>query len=144
MSSRAEVVQRPAPLLVPLVEEGWLEGEVPRLAVERYLAPLFTAGVDTIVLGCTHYPLLRGTIEAVTRSAAAKVGSDPDGEIAVVDSARATAAELARFLEERDMRRDGDGGLSILVTDHPARFAEVASRFLGRSIDGLAVSAIDL
>jgi len=62
-STRAEVIGQPAPLLVPLVEEGWIEGEVPRLVVQRYLAPVLDRGAGTIVLGCTHFPLLRGTIE---------------------------------------------------------------------------------
>jgi glutamate racemase len=62
VSTRAEVVGQPAPLLVPLAEEGWTDGEVPRLVVRRYVEPLAKAGVDVVVLGCTHYPLLRAVI----------------------------------------------------------------------------------
>ena len=67
MSTRAEVHTRAAPLLVPLVEEGWLVGDVPRLAVERYLQPFAALDVDVVVLGCTHYPVLRDTLESVAR-----------------------------------------------------------------------------
>ena len=63
VSTRAEVIGQAAPLLVPLAEEGWTEGEVPQLVVRRYLQPLAEAGVDVVVLGCTHYPLLRTVIE---------------------------------------------------------------------------------
>jgi glutamate racemase len=62
LSTRYEVVALPAPLLVPLTEEGWIEGEVPRLVVRRYVEPLIAAGASVIVLGCTHFPLLKGLI----------------------------------------------------------------------------------
>src|ERR1700729_3234091 len=67
ISTRAETVGQAAPLLVPLAEEGWTDGEVPRLAVRRYLEPLAKANVDVVVLGCTHYPLLRVVIEHEAR-----------------------------------------------------------------------------
>src|SRR5271166_2618715 len=68
ISTRAEVLGQAAPLLVPLAEEGWIEGDVPRLVVRRYIEPLAVAGVDAIVLGCTHYPLLRSVIEQEVRA----------------------------------------------------------------------------
>lgn len=126
LSTRAEVKGQPAPLLVALAEEGWLEGEVPRLAVRRYLEPLVRSGARTIVLGCTHFPLLRSTIESEA--------ADLAGEhVAVVDSAEATALELESFLAERSLSSTGEvpGSLDLLVTDLPKTFAEVASRFLG-------------
>lgn len=138
VSTRAEVRQLPAPLLVPLVEEGWLDGEVPTLVVRRYLEPLVAEGIDALVLGCTHYPLLAPIIR---EEAARLAGRD----IAVVDSAEATAAELAGLLADRDLSRAADTGeLSLMVTDLPGRFAEVAARFLGRDVAGLPVAAIDL
>jgi len=91
LSTRYEVRAQAAPLLVPLVEEGWVDGDVPRLAVQRYLAPLIEAGVRVIVLGCTHYPLLKPLIETV----AADLAHEP---VAVVDSADATAEEVAELL----------------------------------------------
>lgn len=135
LDSRVEVVQEPAPLLVPLAEEGWTAGAVPEEVVRRYLAAFESRDVDTIVLGCTHYPLLRAVIEAQGRAAL--------GEgLAVVDGAEATAATLERILDDRELRRGGDGGLRITVTDLPDRFQEVASRFLGAEVG--EVEAIDL
>jgi glutamate racemase len=124
LSTRAEVVAHAAPLLVPLVEEGWLEGDVPRLAIRKYLEPLARANVDALVLGCTHYPLLRPLIEEEARALL------PDVE--VVDSAHATAAELATLLRSRDLANAGAAGeIELLVTDRPRSFAEVTERFLG-------------
>ena len=138
LSGKAELFQQAAPLLVPLAEEGWLDGAVPTEVVEHYLAPLASAQVDALILGCTHYPLLAGII----REVAARVLS-PD--VRVVDSAVATAAELTELLEARELaRKDGPGDLRILVTDLPGRFAEVASRFLGRDVDETVVEQIDL
>src|SRR6185503_8514139 len=64
VSTRTEVIGQAAPMLVPLAEEGWVEGEVPRLVARRYLEPLVRARVGCVLLGCTHYPLLAGVIEA--------------------------------------------------------------------------------
>ncbi len=126
VSTRAEVSAHPAPLLVPLAEEGWLDGEVPRLAVRRYLEPLAEAQVDVVVLGCTHYPLLRATIEQQAREL---IGE----HVRVVDSAHATASELATLLQERGLRasRQAPGDIELLVTDRPRSFAEMTARFLG-------------
>jgi len=125
-----QVFQNAAPLLVPLAEEGWLEGEVPRLAVRRYVAPLVAEGVDVLLLGCTHYPLLAGTI----RQELDALGSPA----AIVDSATAMASDVAIELARRQVeRREGEGSLECLVTDLPASFAEVAGRFLGRPVGGV-------
>jgi glutamate racemase len=137
LCTRTEVIGQAAPLLVPLVEEGWTEGDVPRLAARRYLTPLIQAGAHCIVLGCTHYPLLRDVIE---KEAAALAG----GPVAIVDSASATADEVATFLSERGQRatRKERGGLELLVTDLPKTFADVAARFLGEPVG--RVEQVDL
>jgi glutamate racemase len=139
ISTRVEVLTAPAPLLVPLVEEGWLDGEVPRLAVERYLEPLVRAGARVIVLGCTHYPLLAPVIGAVAKELARE-------EVTIVDSALATAEDVAAWIaDERILRASGRSGvppLEILVTDRPASFQAVATRFLGA--DAPDVTQIDL
>jgi glutamate racemase len=137
--TRAETCMAAAPLLVPLAEEGWTEGEVPSLVVRRYLEPLVRAGIDTLVLGCTHYPLFRSEISRELTALSGKT-------IPVVDSAEATAEELAAMLEERALaaQRPEGGRLRLLVTDVPKRFGEVASRFLGRPLTETAVEAIDL
>ncbi len=140
VDSRSEVFALPAPLLVPLAEEGWVEGEIPSLVIDRYLGNLAQHAVDTIVLGCTHYPLFRPLLDARARGLCGD-------STRVVDSAEATAHELRDFLLNRDLgttRSDRAGELSMFVTDIPGRFSEVASRFLGRAVDGLRVEQIDL
>jgi glutamate racemase len=129
LTTRAEVVAAAAPLLVPLVEEGWLEGEVPRLAVRRYVAPLVEAGARVFLLGCTHYPLVAPLVEEVARELS---GS----EVRVVDGAAATASELVRWIDDERIERAPSlardaRALELFVTDLPASFGEVASRFLG-------------
>jgi glutamate racemase len=126
-----------APLFVPLAEEGWVTGEVPRLAARRYLQPLAAVDVDTIVLGCTHYPLLSETIHQV---AADLLGH----EVAIVDSAEATAATLAKMLGVDEGSEEPAGSLEILVTDLPGQFGAAAARFLGKPLEGLDIRAIDL
>ncbi len=136
-STRAEVFGQAAPLLVPLAEEGWTDGDVPRLAARRYLEPLARAGVDVVVLGCTHYPLLRGVIEAEAHDL---MGPD----VGIVDSATAVADETREFLQTRGLDRiaEDGGGIELLVTDVPKTFESVATRFLGMALP--PVEQIDL
>lgn len=128
LSTRLEVVSEAAPLLVPLVEEGWLEGQVPELAVQRYLEPLIARGARVIVLGCTHYPLLRPIIEEVAR----RLAGEP---VDVVDSAIATARAISGMLDQGAIRRAGPAPgaerLKLLVTDQPVGFQRRADLFLG-------------
>ena len=129
-STRIETYGQAAPLLVPLAEEGWTSGDVPRLAARRYLEPLARAGVDVVVLGCTHYPLLLPVLEAEAKSL---LGD----HVTIVDSAHAVAAEVAGFLEQRALLREGKAGSTkLLVTDLPKSFDETASRFLGSEAGG--------
>ena len=131
-STRIETYGQAAPLLVPLAEEGWTDGDVPRLAARRYLEPLARAGVDTIVLGCTHYPLLFPVIASEAR---ALLGDD----VRIIDSAHAVAREVAAFLASRSLMRDaslGQGAVKLMVTDLPKSFDATASRFLGSEVDG--------
>jgi glutamate racemase len=137
LSTRTDVAGQAAPLLVTLAEEGWLEGEVPRLVVRRYLEPLVARGARCVVLGCTHFPLFRHLVE----SELAALSGAP---LPVVDSAVATAEDVAAFLAERGQatRRSESGSLKLLVTDRPKSFDEVAGRFLGEPIG--SVEQIDL
>lgn len=122
----ATVIAQPCPLLVPLAEEGWTEGEVAEAVARAYLAPLAEARVDALVLGCTHYPLLAGVIGGVM-----------GGGVALVDSAQAVAEEVRDRLA-RDpalAAPPGEGRSSqFFVTDAPAPFLAVAERFLGRAV----------
>jgi glutamate racemase len=128
LSTRYEVVTQAAPLLVPLVEEGWLEGDVPRLVVRRYVEPLIAAGASVIVLGCTHYPLLKGLIGEVARELAGR-------PVPIVDSAQATARAVGEWIREERVVAGTNApppeqALELLVTDLPASFTLVAGRFL--------------
>ncbi len=136
MSTRCEVFGQAAPLLVPLAEEGWTEGEVPRLAARRYLEPLSRHSVDVVVLGCTHYPLLRDVIESEAKALM--------GNVAIVDSANAVAQEAHAFLHARALAHPAGrrGSLSLAVTDLPKTFSEVARRFLGE--DARDAEQVDL
>ncbi|HJQ73774.1 MAG TPA: glutamate racemase [Gaiellaceae bacterium] len=120
-----EIFTRPCPLLVPLAEEGWVEGAIPRGVVETYLATLSKSGIDTLVLGCTHYPLLRPVIADVMGDA-----------VGLVDSAEETARAAAALLEAHGLaRRRGAGSTSFFVTDVPDRFIRIGQRFLGARVD---------
>ncbi len=122
------------PLFVALAEEGWTEGEVAEKVAERYLAPVRQAGVDTLILGCTHYPLLRDVIQAA-------VGRD----VALVDGAPATAREVARVLDAAGLRHTPGGGparVRFQATDNPTQFRAVGSRFLSGEL--AQVEVVDL
>lgn len=127
LSSTIEVRAQACPLFVPLAEEGWLDGDVPRLVAERYLSHgLLSGGVDTLVLGCTHYPLLSNVIQQV-------VGPS----VTLVDSAKATADHVMQALRERDLlKSEAAVERHYLVTDTPGRFVEVGARFLGFGLSG--------
>lgn len=117
-----EVVTRACPLFVPLAEEGWVDNEVARLTARIYLEELRTQNVDTLVLGCTHYPILKQVIAEVMGP-----------EVTLVDSAEQTALTVASILSEGDLLRPkGEkGNHHYYVTDIPAGFIRVGNRFLG-------------
>jgi glutamate racemase len=128
-----EVLSRSCPLFVPLVEENWdtaedesyLE-ELKALAARRYLGIFREQGIDTLVLGCTHYPLLKDTI-------ARFMGSD----VALVDSARETAREVYSILRQMHLLTDSAAPINPLyfVTDAPDRFMRLGTRFLGTAVE---------
>src|SRR5688500_16093987 len=130
----AHVTQVAAQVFVALAEEGWSEGAAVDAVTERYLAHL-DARVDTVVLGCTHFPLLAGAI-------ARQLGPTRR----VVDSAATTARATALELAARDLLvpTARAGAIRLLATDSPERFARVGARFLGSSIAERTVEAIDL
>ena len=118
----AKVFTRACPLLVPLVEEGWINNPITKSVLREYLKPMLRHRIDTLILGCTHYPLLKRAIREV-------VGK----EIALVDSADSCARYVRERLEHLKLlrqKRKGPGVIQPFVTDEPDRFAEVAKRFL--------------
>jgi len=128
-----KIWSRACPLFVPLVEEGWHEDEITVLTAKRYLDPMADFGADTLVLGCTHYPVIREVISRV-------VGE----KIMLVDSAHETAAEVERVLAKHEIRSvvDRPGRITVYVTDIPYLFKEVGERFLRRPME--RVERIDL
>ncbi len=125
LDPRIEVTEAAAPLFVGLAEEGWANTHVAREVAGIYLEPLIDAGIDTLVLGCTHYPILRGTIESV-------VGD----KVQIVDSAETTAVFVRQNLREF-AAVNGEPLHHFLVTDAEERFRRIAGEFLERDIESL-------
>jgi glutamate racemase len=115
------VISQACPLFVPLVEEGWIDNDIAFLTAERYLNALKEADVDTLILGCTHYPLLKDVIGRVLGD-----------EVLLVDSAEETAAEVAEVLKFSNLLKTGDKSAvhEFYVTDAPEKFVETGIRFL--------------
>jgi len=119
-----EVYSQACPLFVSLAEEGWWDDEVALITAQRYLAPLKEAGVDTVVLACTHYPLLANTISKVMGP-----------EVKLINSGIAVASVVKDILVKNGIESDGTNVTrSFYTSDDPARFEEVASPFLGRGL----------
>lgn len=127
-TQKVEIISRACPLFVPLVEEGETESEMARIAARQYLTPLREAKVDTLVLGCTHYPLLKGII-----------GETMGPEVMLVDSAEATAEETAEVLKREGLlnREQTPGGNRFYVTDAAKRFHRIAERILNAPLEHL-------
>ena len=122
-SESARVFAQACPLLVPLVEEGWTNHAIAQAILEEYLRPLLRHRIDTLILGCTHYPLLKRAIRRIT---------GPD--VRLVDSAESCACYVRDRLEKLQLlsgTRKRAGTIQPFVTDETDRFAEVARRFLG-------------
>ena len=130
------VVQQACPLLVPLAEEGLVEGEIARLAAARYLNPVLATMPKprTLVLGCTHFPALKTTLAEVAGPG-----------VTLVDSAETTAQSVADALQQDGLLNDGPAAAPLfLATDAPDRFSRVGEIFLGTAIDPGQVRLIDL
>ncbi len=141
LDPRAELLAQPAALLVALAEEGWTEGDIAVGAARRYLAPLVERGADSVLLGCTHFPLLRGAVQEAARQLAGH-------PLPVVDGAKATADALREVLQRAGLLASeppsGTASLELLVTDRPQHFSQVAGRFLGAPLAEDAVQWVDL
>lgn len=133
----ARVVAKACSLFVALAEEGWADGPIVEAIAHRYLDDLFTQGpdLDTLLLGCTHFPLLLEALRAVVSPA-----------IAIVDSAETTAVALALDLARRNLgaAQNAAASMTLLATDSPQRFARVGSRFIGETFVPEQVELVDL
>jgi glutamate racemase len=130
---RVEVTARACPLFVPLVEEGWLDHPATRLIAEEYLAPLREHDIDTLVLGCTHYPLLKPLLAAVLGPS-----------IRLIDSAEQTAAAVSRELAASTLHAPAGqkGHVHFVVSDAPQQFIKVGRRFLGERVKDVEVKVM--
>jgi glutamate racemase len=128
------VVAQACPLFVPLVEEGWYEESVTLEIAERYLAPLKKEGIDTLILGCTHYPLLKRLFSKVMGR-----------EVVLVDSAEEVARTVARVLAEKNMEKDKNtpGYRHYFVSDLHEKFIKVGEIFLGERMKGVKEVSLD-
>jgi len=124
------VVSQGCPLFVPLVEEGWLDHPVTRLTAQEYLKPVLCHDIDTLVLGCTHYPLIKPLLQEV-------VGSG----IRLVDSAEAMSEQAAGVMSRMDFwnQERTPPRYDFCVTDVPLRFQTIGERFLGRTLSNVRV-----
>jgi glutamate racemase len=121
-----KVYSKACPLFVPLAEEGWTDGEIAELTAKKYLESLKESGIDVLILGCTHYPLLKSTIQKI-------IG---DG-VTLVDSAEETALEIERILKENNISNEISisAQKEFYLTDVSETFISVAGRFLGEKIE---------
>lgn len=128
LDPKVKVFSMACPLFVPLVEEGYLDREASYLIAEDYLAPFRTNGIDTLVLGCTHYPLLKPIIRRVLGD-----------ELTLIDSATETAKEVEKYLKVSNQLTSHQKGGShkFYVSDIPDQFARTARHFLGREVENV-------
>jgi glutamate racemase len=127
------ITVRACPLLVPLVEEGWTDHDATRLVAREYLQPMLDAHIDTLVLGCTHYPLLKSLLSEV-------LGPD----VRLIDSAEETAAETARTLAANQLTAAADAAPTyrFIASDDPLQFLQLGQRFLGGTMEGVEVRTL--
>jgi glutamate racemase len=120
-----QVFGQACPLFVPLAEEGWTDHKATALIAKEYLFPLTLEKIDTLILGCTHYPLLKDVISEVLHNA-----------VTLIDSGEATAGAVRALLDEQDLRNTSTlkPNLQFYVSDVPHKFTEVGERFLGQRL----------
>ncbi|MCM8796031.1 MAG: glutamate racemase [Candidatus Omnitrophica bacterium] len=125
LDPKIKVVSCACPLFVPLVEEGWLKGEVVLKVAKNYLKPIKDARADTLILGCTHYPLLKPLIKTLMTD-----------RVTLIDSAKQVAVEVKKILTHEGMlkRKKNKAKLKFYVTDNPNWFSVLAERFLGKPL----------
>lgn len=130
---KVAVISKACPLFVPLVEEGWWDHRVTEQVAAEYLLPLKKQKIEALILGCTHYPVLKRTIGKVMGKT-----------VALIDSAEQTALETERLLVEKGLRREsGKGRREFYCSDAPERFLRSAKRFLGTTVERVSLHPFD-
>ncbi len=123
------VFSKACPMLVPLAEEGWIDNDVALLTLKHYLEDFQDKDLDSLILGCTHYPLFKDSIRKLLPKS-----------VNIIDSADAVAESVDKALRHHGLRNpDGAGSLDCFVSDKPQRFQLLAERFLGRSVNKLEI-----
>lgn len=134
LDKKLTVIEKACPLFVPLAEEGWIDHKATKLIAEEYLAELRGKGVDTLILGCTHYPILADVIRNV-------MGKD----ITLIDSGTAASTIVETHLHGKGLRNVSNllGFDDFYVSDLPGKFREIAERFLGKRVENISKVDID-
>lgn len=127
-----KVTQQACPLLVPLAEEGWIDNEVALETLRTYLSVFENSNIQSLILGCTHYPLFKDVIPRVLH----------DPSIQIIDSARSIARSARDELKKLGKLNETGGNFECFVSDRPQRFHELAERFLGRDINGVRIERL--
>jgi len=125
LDSTMQVFPQPCPLFVPLAEEGWTDHKATELIAKEYLFPLTLEKIDTLVLGCTHYPILREVIDRVLHHS-----------VTLIDSGEATALAVEKLVKDHGLENPSTlkPNLQFFVSDIPHKFTEVGERFLGHKL----------
>ncbi len=132
LKENAEITAAPCPLFVPLAEEGWIDHPVTDMVAREYLNEFRTRDIDALVLGCTHYPLLKPVISRVMGAS-----------VELVDSAVETAQEMKRIIQSKDIvGGGGNGNFSVILSDTSPTFENIAQRFLGRDIPEIELVSV--
>ena len=135
IDSSIDVFSIPCPLFVPIVEEGWTDGQITEMVAERYLSAIREKGIDTLVLGCTHYPLLKPVLSKIMGNG-----------VRLIDSAIETAREIRNRLVSLSLMNSSSEPVShkFYVTDSPQKFLSVGERFLGRKIEHIEKTKLEM
>ena len=132
LKENADITAAPCPLFVPLAEEGWIDHPVTEMVAREYLNEFRTRDIDALVLGCTHYPLLKSVISRVMGAS-----------VELVDSAVETAREMKRIIQSEDIIGGrGNGNFSVILSDTSPTFEAIAQRFLGRDIPEIELVSV--
>lgn len=132
LDSAVRVQQKACPLFVPLAEEGWTDNEIAQKTIEIYLSGFKNSSIDSLILGCTHYPLFKPAIEKYLH----------DENIHIIDSAESIAKTAGQELKSKNLANTSGGNFACFVSDQPQRFQELAERFLGRKLENVEVVSL--